>query len=78
MNYEKLEGRRKGSNIFCCDGYMYSKSNEYENKISLRCVFYKKDRFGIAYIEIEKFFNTEKHNHAKKLRKSEKQKMKQE
>ena len=57
MNYEKIERRRKGSNIFCCDGYMYSKNNEYKNKINLPCVLYKKDCSGTAYIEFGKFFS---------------------
>ena len=65
MNYEKIEGRRRGSNIFCCDEYLYSKNNEYQNKINLRCVLHKKDCSGTAYIEFGKFFNNQKHNHLK-------------
>ena len=75
MNYEKIEGRRKGSNIFCCDGYMYSKNNEYKNKINLRCVLYKKDCSGTAYIEFGKFFNNQKDNHPKSYAEIEKTKI---
>ena len=75
MNYEKIEGRRKGSNIFYCDGYMYSKNNEYKNKINLRCVLYKKDCSGTAYIEFGKFFNNQKHNHPKSFAEIEKTKI---
>ena len=42
---------------------MYSKNNEYKNKINLRCVLYKRDCSGTAYIEFGKFFNNQKHNH---------------
>ena len=65
MNYEKIEGRRKGSIIFCCDGYMYSKNNEYKNKNDLRCVLYKKDCSGTAFIEFGKLFNNQEYNHPK-------------
>ena len=75
MNYEKIEGRRISSNIFCCDGYMYSRNNEYKNRINLRCVLYKKDCFGTAYIEFEKFFNNQKHKHAKSFAEIEKPKI---
>ena len=75
MNYEKLEGHRKGSNIFCCDGYMYSKKNEYRNKINLRCFLYKKDCSSTAYIEFRKFFNNHKHNHPKSFAVIEKTKI---
>ena len=51
---------------------MYSKNNEYKNKINLRCVLYKKDCFGTAYIEIGKFFNNQKHNHPKNFAEIEK------
>ena len=79
MNYEKIEGRRISSNIFCCNGYMYSKNNEYKNKTNLRCVFYKKDCSGTAYIEFGKFFINQKHNHPKNFAEIEKkQTLKQE
>ena len=29
MDFEKIDGRRNILNTFCCDGYMYSKNNEY-------------------------------------------------
>ena len=78
MNYEKIERRRKGSNIFCCDGYMYSKNNEYKNKINLQYVLYKKDCSGTAYIEFGKFFPIFKSKITQKvLRRSKKQKLKQ-
>ena len=72
MNYEKNEGRRINSNIFCCDGYMYSKNKEYKYKIYLRCVLYKNDCSGTAYIEIGKFFINQKHNHPKSFAEIEK------
>ena len=76
MNYEKIERRRKGSNIFCCDGYMYSKNNEYKNKINLPCVLYKKDCSGTAYFEFGKLlFNIQKHNHPKSFAEIEKTKV---
>ena len=71
MNYEKNEGRRISSNIFCCDEYMYSKNNEYK-KNNLRCVLYKKNCSGTAYIELGKFFNNQKHNHPKSFAEIEK------
>ena len=73
MNYKKNEGRRKASNIFCCDGYMYSKNNENKIKINLRCVFYKKDCSSTAFIEFGgKIFNNQKHNHPKRFAEIEK------
>ena len=73
MKYEKIERRRKSSNIFCCDGYMYSKNNEYKNKGNLPCVLYKKDR---SYIEFGKFFfNVQKHNYPKSFAEIEKTKL---
>ena len=62
---KKIEDRWKGTNIFCCDGYMYSKNNKYKNKINLRCVLYKKDCSGTGYIEFGKFCNNQEHNHPK-------------
>ena len=75
MDYKKIEGRRKGSNIFCCDGYMYSKNNEFKNKINLQCVLYEKDCSGTAYIEFRKFFNNQKHTYAKSFAEIEKTKI---
>ena len=54
---------------------MYSKNNEYKNKINLRCVLYKKDCSGTAYIEFGKFFNNQKHNHPKSFAEIEKTKI---
>ena len=48
MNYEKIEGRRKGFNVFCCDEYKYSKNNEYKTKITCGVFSTKKDRSGAA------------------------------
>ena len=71
---KKIEGRRKGSNIFCCDGYMYSKNNEYKNKIILRCVLYKEVCSGTAHIEFGKFSVMESTITQKVLRGSKKNK----
>ena len=75
MNYEKIEGRRNSCSIFCCDGYMYSKNNEYKNKTNLQCVLYKKDCSGTAHIEFGKFFNNQEHNHLKSFAEIEKTKI---
>ena len=72
MNYEKNEGRRISSNIFYSDGYMYSKNNEYKKKNNSRCVLYKKDCSGTAYIEFGKLFNNQKHKHPKSFAEIEK------
>ena len=42
MEFEKIEGSRKGSFIYCANGYIYTKNNEYKGKINLRCRSYKK------------------------------------
>ena len=77
MNYEKIEGRRKGSNIFC-DWYMYSKNNEYKNKITFGVFSTKKTvplqpilNWGSSSIIKSKVTQ-------KVLRRSKKQKLKQE
>ena len=75
MNYEKIEGRGKGSKTFCCDGYMHSKNNEYKNKINFRCGRHKKDCSGTAYVELGKFFNNQKQNHPKIFAEIEKSKI---
>ena len=49
MNYEKIERRRKGSNIFCCDGYMYGKTMNTKIKLSCR-VFSTKKTFPVQPI----------------------------
>ena len=54
---------------------MYSKNNEYKNKINLRCVLHKKDYSGTAFIEFGKFFNIQKHNHPKNFAETEKTKI---
>ena len=54
---------------------MYSKNNEYKNKINLRCVLCKKDCSGTAYIEFGKFVNNQKHNHPKSFAEIEKTKI---
>ena len=41
MNYEKIERRRKGSNIFC-DGYMYAKTMKTKIKPTCRVFSAKK------------------------------------
>ena len=53
---------------------MYSKNNQYKSKINLRCVLYKKDFSGTAYIDFGKFFNIQKHNHPKSFAEIEKTK----
>ena len=73
MNHEKIESRRKGSNIFCCDVYMYSKNNEYKNKIDLR--FLNKDFASTAYNEFGKFFINQKHDHTGSFAEMEKRKI---
>ena len=42
MDHERIEGRLKGLSIICCDCCWYSENNEYNSKIDLRCVLYKK------------------------------------
>ena len=69
---EKLKVVKKAPTFFCCDGYMYSKNNEYKNKINLRCVLCKKDCSGTAYNEFRKFFNDQQHNLPKSFAKIEK------
>ena len=41
---------------------MYSKDNEYKNKISFRCVLHENDCSGTGYIEFGKFFDNQQHN----------------
>ena len=76
MNYEKIEGRPKGSNIFCCDGYMYSKNNVYKN--NLRCVLYKKTVPVLPKLNAGSFSIIKSTITHKVLRRSKKQKLKQE
>ena len=72
MNYEKIERRRKGSNIFCCDGYMYAKT--MNSKIKLTCrVFSTKKTFPVQPIlNSGSFFIIQKHNHPKSFAEIEK------
>ena len=75
MNYEKIERRRKGSNIFCCDGYMYWKI--MNTKIKLTCrVFFTKKTVPLQHIlNSGSFFNIQKHNHPKSFAEIEKTKI---
>ena len=54
---------------------MYSINKEYKNKIILRCVLYKTDCSGTAYIEFGKFLKNEEHNHPKSFAEIEKRKI---
>ena len=56
MEFEKIEGSRKGSFIYCANGYIYTKNNEYKGKINLRCHSYKKGCCGTAAVENGIFF----------------------
>ena len=51
MDYERIKGRRKSSSIFCCNGYMHSKKDNYKPKINFRRVLSKKVCSGTAYTE---------------------------
>ena len=74
MNYEKIEDRRKGSNIFRFHGCMYKKT--MNAKIKLTCVMFSiKKTSGTAFIEFGKFFNNQKHNHPKSFEETEKTKI---
>ena len=57
MEIEKIEGSRKASFIYCANGYIYTKNNEYKRKINLRCHSYKKDCCGTAAVEKGIFFS---------------------
>ena len=59
MNDEKSEGRRVGSSIFCCDGYM-SSGNKGKKMKSTCGVFFTKKTSDTAYFEFERFFNNQK------------------
>ena len=75
---KKIEGRRKCSNtptFFSCDAYMYTENNENKNRINLRCVLYRKDCSGTAYIDFVKFSYNQKRNHPKSFAEIEKTKI---
>ena len=65
MEFEKIEGRRKGSSVFSSDGFIYVKNNEYKGRINLRCHLHKRNCCGTASIDNGKLFNNQPHNHPK-------------
>ena len=65
MEFEKIEGSHKGSFIYCANGYIYTKNNEYKGKINLRCHSYKKGCCGTAAVENGIFFENQPHTHPK-------------
>ena len=72
MEFERIEGRRKGSTLFCADGYIYTKNNEYKGKVNLRCAAYKKNCTGTAYIDVGMLFTNKPHNHPRNFEEVEK------
>ena len=42
MDYQQVEGNRRGSLLFCSDGYLYSKISEKTNTMKLRCREYQR------------------------------------
>ena len=65
MEFEKIEGSRKSSFIYCANGYIYTKNNEYKGKINSRCHSYKKGCCGTAAVENGIFFENQPHTHPK-------------
>ena len=65
MEFEKIEGSRKGSFIYCANGYIYTKNNEYKGKIKLRSHSYKNGCCGTAAVENGIFFENQPHTHPK-------------
>ena len=61
MEFEKIEGSRKGFFIYCANGYIYTKNNEYKGKINLRCHSYKKGCCGTVAVENGNFFENQPH-----------------
>ena len=58
-----IEGKRKGSKVYCSNGYNYIKNNEYNGRMNLRCQIYRKNCPGTASIENGKFFENRSHCH---------------
>ena len=65
MEFKKNEGSRKGSFIYCANGYFYTKNNENKGKINLRSHSYKKGCCGTAAVENGIFFENQPHTHPK-------------
>ena len=63
MEYEMIEGKRKGSKVYCSNGYIYIKNNEYNGRMNLRCQFYRKKCPGTASIENGQLFENRSHCH---------------
>ena len=71
MNYEKIEGRRKGSNLFLL-WWVYVFKKTMNTKLKLTCrVFSTKKTSGTACIEFGKVFNNQKHNQPKSFKEIE-------
>ena len=63
MEHEMIEGKRKGSKVYCSNGYIYIKNNEYNGRMNLRCQFYRKKCLGTASIENGQLFQNRSHCH---------------
>ena len=61
MEFKKIEGSRKSSFIYCANGYIDTKNNEYKGKINLRCHSYKKRCSGTTAVENGMFFENQPH-----------------
>ena len=77
MNYERIEGRRKGSNIFCCDGFMYSKKMNTKIKLNFGVLSTKKTVPEQFILNLGSFSILKNTITSKVLRRSKKQKLKQ-
>ena len=75
MEFEIIEGKRKGSKVYCSAGHIYIKNNEYKGKLNLRCHLYRKECTGRASIEDGLLFENQPHCHDRDLHSIEKLKI---
>ena len=72
ISWQKIEGKQKGSKIFVKDGFIYTKSNVYKDKINLRCHRHKNGCTGTAAIEFSIFSHGQPHMHTEEYAEIEK------
>ena len=75
MDYEIIEGHRKGAKVYVSDGYLYLKNNIYKGKINLRCQSHNSGCKGTGYIENGKVFVMQGHLHTEQKKLIEKLKI---
>ena len=58
MDFERVENRRKGCCISCCDGYMYSKNNQnilVDSDVFLKFGLYSRFQISFRFVYIHVF-----------------------